>query len=91
MLINQGKSGCTLAFYQTMKAAGMKGVVVKVSAGNTLLDLAASVNRPMLIKRGWWSRHIVSRSLPVKKVWLARYNGGTTEPIWYSGNRGMWQ
>jgi LysM repeat protein len=29
--------------------------------------------------------------LSVKDPWLARYNGGTTEPAWYNGKKGAWQ
>lgn len=41
---HNGNSGLSLAFYQTIKAAGVNGVVVKVSDGTNYIDPAASVN-----------------------------------------------
>ncbi len=38
------EAGLPLAFYQTVKASGVQGVVVKVSEGQTYRDPAASVN-----------------------------------------------
>lgn len=38
------EGGLSLAFYQTIKAAGVNGVVVKVSDGTNYIDPAASVN-----------------------------------------------
>ncbi|MFX3616207.1 MAG: GH25 family lysozyme [Sporolactobacillus sp.] len=38
------EGGLSLAFYQTIKAAGVNGVVVKVSDGSSYIDPAASVN-----------------------------------------------
>lgn len=38
------ETGLPLSFYQTIKAAGVQGVVVKVSEGTSYLDPAASVN-----------------------------------------------
>lgn len=41
---HNGQQGLSLAFYQTIKAAGVNGVVVKVSDGTNYIDPAASVN-----------------------------------------------
>ncbi len=41
---HNAEKGLPLAFYQTVKASGVQGVVVKVSEGQTYLDPAASVN-----------------------------------------------
>jgi len=38
------ETGLPLSFYQTIKAAGVQGVVVKVSEGTSYLDPSASVN-----------------------------------------------
>ena len=38
------EAGLPLAFYQTVKASGVQGVVVKVSEGTSYLDPSASVN-----------------------------------------------
>jgi LysM repeat protein/GH25 family lysozyme M1 (1,4-beta-N-acetylmuramidase) len=40
----QGHDGLPLAFYQTIKSAGVQGVVVKVSEGEYYVDPSASVN-----------------------------------------------
>lgn len=39
-----GNDGLSLAFYQTIKASGVNGVVVKVSDGTNYIDPSASVN-----------------------------------------------
>lgn len=41
---HNAQQGLSLAFYQTIKAAGVNGVVVKVSDGTNYIDPAASVN-----------------------------------------------
>lgn len=41
---HNSNSGLPLSFYQTIKKAGVKGVVVKVSEGSYYVDPAASVN-----------------------------------------------
>jgi GH25 family lysozyme M1 (1,4-beta-N-acetylmuramidase) len=41
---HNSNSGLPLSFYQTVKKAGVKGVVVKVSEGSYYVDPAASVN-----------------------------------------------
>ncbi|MGG4042134.1 GH25 family lysozyme [Bacillus smithii] len=41
---HNSNSGLPLSFYQTIKKAGIKGVVVKVSEGSYYVDPAASVN-----------------------------------------------
>lgn len=41
---HNSNSGLPLAFYQTIKASGVQGVVVKVSEGTGYLDPSASVN-----------------------------------------------
>ena len=41
---HNAEKGLPLAFYQTVKASGVQGVVVKVSEGQTYRDPAASVN-----------------------------------------------
>ncbi|KYC67158.1 GH25 family lysozyme [Heyndrickxia coagulans] len=41
---HNSNSGLPLAFYQTVKASGVQGVVVKVSEGTSYLDPSASVN-----------------------------------------------
>jgi len=41
---HNSNSGLPLAFYQTVKASGVQGVVVKVSEGTGYLDPSASVN-----------------------------------------------
>lgn len=41
---HNAQQGLSLAFYQTIKASGVNGVVVKVSDGTNYIDPAASVN-----------------------------------------------
>ncbi|MDF2519247.1 MAG: lyzozyme [Sphingobacterium sp.] len=166
------EGGLPLSFYQTLKAGGIDGVVVKVSDGSTYIDPAASVNIANAKQAGmsvnayhfarltsvtdaqneakWFDKQLkyvgfdklkdgivvadvelktASKAnlteytnafisemhqlgyptvdvysgsafyqssldpskLSVKDPWLARYNGGTTEPAWYNGKKGAWQ
>jgi LysM repeat protein/GH25 family lysozyme M1 (1,4-beta-N-acetylmuramidase) len=41
---HNNSKGESVAFYQTLKASGVNGAVVKISEGQTVLDQAASVN-----------------------------------------------
>jgi LysM repeat protein len=166
------EGGLPLSFYQTLKAGGVDGVVVKVSDGSSYIDPAASVNVANAKQAGmsvnayhfarltsvsdaqnearWFDKQLqyvgfdklkdgivvadvelktASKAnlteytnafisemhqlgyptvdvysgssfyqssldpskLSVKDPWLARYNGGTTEPAWHNGKKGAWQ
>jgi LysM repeat protein len=166
------EGGLPLSFYQTLKAGGVDGVVVKVSDGSSYIDPAASVNVANAKQAGmsvnayhfarltsvsdarsearWFDKQLkyvgfdklkdgivvadvelktankadltaytnafISQlhqlgyptvdvysgssfyqssldpsKLSVKDPWLARYNGGTTEPAWHNGKKGAWQ
>lgn len=168
---HNAQGGLPFSFYQTIKAAGVNGVVVKVSDGTNYIDPAASVNVANAKAAGlavsayhfarfkstaeakteadwfnkqlqvvgfdklrdgivtvdvelptasrstltaatnafatemhqlgyptidlysgssFYSNHLYPTNLSISKPWLARYNNGSTEPVWKNG-RGAWQ
>jgi GH25 family lysozyme M1 (1,4-beta-N-acetylmuramidase)/LysM repeat protein len=39
----------------------------------------------------FYKSHLDADKLSVKDPWLARYNNGTSEPVWHNGKKGAWQ
>lgn len=72
----QGADGLPLSFYQTIKAADVQGVVVKVSEGEYYVDPAASVNianakqAGMVVNAYHYARYTSIASARAEAIWM---------------------